>query len=117
MFFLCLAGWTLTRLQYASNVLLPEATYQVLLWRYGERQSIGPLSEEEENALHEKGHQLAHQVDFVKSLERLRELKLKSLNSKRGAKESPAVQQQQQQQQQPISSNPGGTRSRPKLVQ
>lgn len=61
--------------KYASNVLLPEATYQLLLWRNGERTSFEILADAEESRLHEKGFQLAHQVDFVKSIERLRELK------------------------------------------
>jgi len=94
---------------YASNVLLPEATYQLLLWRSGERRSHEPLSETEERRLHERGQHLAHQVDFVKSIERLREIKIKALNGKI-AKEGSALQPK------PPPEALGGTRSRPKLT-
>ncbi|KLO07330.1 hypothetical protein SCHPADRAFT_653409 [Schizopora paradoxa] len=67
---------------YASNVLLPEATYQLLLWRNGERTSFEILNDAEETRLHEKGYQLAHQVDFVKTIERIRELKRRSVFGK-----------------------------------
>ncbi len=46
--------------------------------RTGERNSLEPLSEVEESRLHDRGHQLAQQVDIVKSIERLRELKRKN---------------------------------------
>ncbi len=95
--------------QYASNVLLPEATYQLLLWRTGERNSLEPLSEVEESRLHDRGHQLAQQVDIVKSIERLRELKRKMIFGK-AANESSTPQKQL-----PTGAL-GGTRSRPKLT-
>jgi len=94
---------------YASNVLLPEATYQLLLWRTGERNSLEPLSEAEESRLHDRGHQLAQQVDIVKSIERLRELKRKMIFGK-AANESSTPQKQL-----PAGAL-GGTRSRPKLT-
>jgi hypothetical protein len=88
----------LQHFQYCSNVLLPEAIMQLLLWRSGERKSLDLLSPEEEHRMHEIAAVKAQETDWVHDVMRLRDATLRS--QKRAA---PAT----------AKDAPTGTRSRP----
>lgn len=51
--------------QYCTNVLLPEATLQLLLWRSGLRQSRELLSPSEEEELHSLAEEKSKEIDWV----------------------------------------------------
>ncbi|KAF5373738.1 hypothetical protein D9758_000910 [Tetrapyrgos nigripes] len=87
---------TLEKLGYCTDVLLPETVIQLLLWRNGKRTSIELLSDEEENALHERGLELARETDWVFDIMRMR-----AMHEKRLAK----AEMKQQQLQQSTSSS------------
>lgn len=67
--------------QYCTDVLLPEAIMQILLWRCGHRRSLEMLSDEEEQNLHDTGTQLIRETDWVHDLMRLRESRIRQLES------------------------------------
>ncbi|KIK57727.1 hypothetical protein GYMLUDRAFT_45897 [Collybiopsis luxurians FD-317 M1] len=67
------------KITYCLNVLLPEAVFQLLLWRNGHRTSIELLSEAEEVELHEKAEKLAEETDWVFDIVRLRETKIRQM--------------------------------------
>ena len=64
--------------QYCSNVLLPEAILQLLLWRSGERQSLDLLPPEEETRLHQLAQLKSHETDWVRDVMRLREVTVRA---------------------------------------
>ncbi|KAJ4487862.1 hypothetical protein J3R30DRAFT_3279495 [Lentinula aciculospora] len=70
---------SLEKLSYCLNVLLPEAVFQLLLWRNGHRTSIELLSDFEEADLQEKAKKLAEETDWVFDIVRLREIKVRQL--------------------------------------
>ncbi|TDL24901.1 hypothetical protein BD410DRAFT_785631 [Rickenella mellea] len=61
------------KIEYAMNILLPEAIIQILLWRSGERESIELLPLDEEKRLHDIGNERAHAVDHRREVYRLRQ--------------------------------------------
>ncbi|EPQ57786.1 hypothetical protein GLOTRDRAFT_136657 [Gloeophyllum trabeum ATCC 11539] len=87
------------KVEYCSNVLLPEAIIQLLLWRWEKRTTLEPLEDsEEETRLYKVGLEKAEETDWVHDVLRLREAKSKRL------KKAP----------QSNGNNTGGTRSRPR---
>lgn len=54
--------------QYCTNVLLPEAILQLLLWRSGLRKSLELLSPSEEEELHSRAEEKAIEVDWVRQI-------------------------------------------------
>lgn len=63
------ARWTQ---QYCTNVLKPEACYQLLLWQKGERITLEVQADAEELRLHERALVLAEQMDIVLAVTQLR---------------------------------------------
>ena len=95
--------------QYCTNILVPEAILQILLWRSGNRSSMTVFTAEEEGRLHHIGSVLIQQSsDWIGDLLRQRDVlggkgRLKVRNREGGRlKQTSAV-------------DGGGTRSRPKL--
>ena len=64
---------TTTSVQYCNNVLLQEAIFQMLLWRTGQRTSLGLLSPEEERRLHAIGVKESEKSNWVHDVIRLRQ--------------------------------------------
>lgn len=61
--------------QYCTNILVPEAILQILLWRSGNRSSITVCSVEEEERLHHIGSILVQQSsDWIGDLLRQRDV-------------------------------------------
>lgn len=61
--------------QYCTNILVPEAILQILLWRNGNRSSIAVCSVEEEERLHCIGSALVQQSsDWIGDLIRQRDV-------------------------------------------
>ena len=93
--------------QYCTNILVPEAIIQVLLWRSGNRGTTAVCSVEEEQRLHHIGMVLVQQSsDWIGDLLRQRDVLGGGFKAgKRGGERlklaSPTVD--------------GGTRLRPKL--
>lgn len=71
-------------IKYCTDVLLPEAIIQLLLWRSGERTNLYPVSDEEEDRLYEIGRSKTEYIDFVLSILQLREKKIKALKARSG---------------------------------
>ncbi|TFK46632.1 hypothetical protein OE88DRAFT_1687381 [Heliocybe sulcata] len=94
------------KVEYCSNVLLPEATVQLMLWRWEKRSTLEPEDAEEEANLHRLGLEKAEETDWVHDVLRLRQAKEKSRLNKAGSAHPPK------------SSSKGlwGTRSRPRNV-
>ncbi|KAF8077597.1 hypothetical protein FPV67DRAFT_2425 [Lyophyllum atratum] len=60
------------KVDYCTNVLLPEVVLQVLLWRGGHRTSVELLTDAEEETLHLKGQALLKESDWVNDILRVR---------------------------------------------
>jgi hypothetical protein len=61
--------------QYCTNILVPEAILQILLWRSGNRSSTTVCSSEEEERLHHIGSVLIQQSsDWIGDLLRQRDV-------------------------------------------
>ena len=94
--------------QYCTNIIVPEAILQILLWRSGDRTSTSVCSAEEEERMHHIGAVLVQQSsDWIGDLLRQRDVlggrgRLKA-DSRGNAKLKHA------------STVDGGTRLRPKL--
>ncbi|TFK72767.1 hypothetical protein BDN72DRAFT_876324 [Pluteus cervinus] len=69
----------LEKLGYCTDVLLPEAVIQILLWRSGNRKTMELLSDDEEQTMHDKGTELSKETDWVHDVVRLRESKKRRL--------------------------------------
>ncbi|KAF4614924.1 hypothetical protein D9613_002583 [Agrocybe pediades] len=76
------------KINYCSDILLPEAIRQILLWRFEERKTAALLSSDEEQELFEKGEALLQERDWVRDLMRLRGLQ-SSLTKNRNTPKSP----------------------------
>ncbi|KAF5377048.1 hypothetical protein D9757_007700 [Collybiopsis confluens] len=72
------------KITYCLNVLLPEAVLQLLLWRNRHRTSVELLSDTAEADLHATAERLARETDWVFDVVRLREVKVRQMNSKKG---------------------------------
>ncbi|THU81503.1 hypothetical protein K435DRAFT_472040 [Dendrothele bispora CBS 962.96] len=70
---------TLEKIGYCTDVLLPVAVLQILLWRNGDRTSIELLSDNEEKELHELGSKLVKETDWVFDIMRMRSMHEKRL--------------------------------------
>ncbi|KZT23955.1 hypothetical protein NEOLEDRAFT_1179704 [Neolentinus lepideus HHB14362 ss-1] len=95
------------RVEYCSNVLLPEAIIQLMLWRWEKRSTLEPEDSNEEVNLHKLGFEKAEETDWVHDILRLRQAKSKSRLKKASMVHTPK------------SSSKGGsrgTRSRPGKV-
>ena len=93
-------------IQYCQNILLHEAVLQLLLWRSGERTSLGLLTNAEEQRLHDVAFAKSNESDWVHEILRLRQAAEGKMlpwshNDKSKAPAAP-----------PASA--GGTRTRPK---
>jgi hypothetical protein len=66
------AEFLISNLQYCTNILVPEAVIQILLWRAGKRTTVAVASDEEEEGLHKQGLELAHKLDWVNEIMQLR---------------------------------------------
>jgi len=66
------------RVEYCSNVLLPEAIIQLMLWRWEKRSTLEPEDSNEEVNLHKLGFEKAEETDWVHDVLRLRQAKSKS---------------------------------------
>ena len=94
--------------QYCTNILVPEAILQILLWRNGDRSSATVCSAEEEERLHRIGSILVQQSsDWIGDLLRQRDVlggggRLRVDKGGKGGLK-------------PASTVDGGTRLRPKL--
>ncbi|KAH9917457.1 uncharacterized protein B0H18DRAFT_1034780 [Fomitopsis serialis] len=64
---------TIDQITYCQNILLHEAVLQLLLWRSGERSSVGLLIEEEERRLHDIAFEKANESDWVHEIIRLKQ--------------------------------------------
>ena len=94
--------------QYCTNILVPEAILQILLWRNGDRSSTAVCSVEEEKRLHRTGLALIQQnSDWIGDLLRQRDVLGGGgrLKVDKGGKE----------RLKPASTVDSGTRLRPKL--
>jgi hypothetical protein len=94
--------------QYCTNILVPEAILQILLWRHGDRSSVAVCSVEEEERLHRTGSVLVQQSsDWIGDLLRQRDVLGGGgrLKVDKGGKERLGH----------ASTVDGGTRLRPKL--
>ena len=94
--------------QYCTNILVPEAILQILLWRSGERSTTAVCSVEEEERLHHIGLVLVQQnPDWIGDLLRQRDVLggRGRLNVGKGGNE----------RLKPASTVDGGTRLRQKL--
>jgi len=60
------------KLDYCTNILVPEAVIQILLWRAEKRSTTTVSSDEEEERLHEIGLGLVHTIDWVNEIMQLR---------------------------------------------
>ena len=60
-------------MQYCNNVLLQEAILQLLLWRTGHRRTIGLLSPNEEQRLHDIAMKEGEKTNWVHDIIRLRQ--------------------------------------------
>ncbi|THH08324.1 hypothetical protein EW145_g2783 [Phellinidium pouzarii] len=87
------------KINYCTEVLLGEAVIQLLLWRSGKRHDVHPLTDSEEERLHESGLVMANDFDFVHSILALREKREKSIRAKQPLKPQNSAK---------------GTRSRPR---
>ncbi|KAE9409625.1 hypothetical protein BT96DRAFT_984682 [Gymnopus androsaceus JB14] len=76
----------LEKISYCATVLLPEAVFQLLLWRNGHRTCVELLSDVEEAELHTKAEALAQETDWVFDVVRLRETKVQHLKKQAGKK-------------------------------
>ncbi|TFK30246.1 hypothetical protein FA15DRAFT_663629 [Coprinopsis marcescibilis] len=65
------------KLDFCTNILLPETIRQVLLWRNGDRKSFELMSDEEEQQLYDRGQVYVDQRDWVCDVIRLRDRKNK----------------------------------------
>lgn len=95
--------------QYCTNILVPEAILQILLWRNGDRSSATVCSVEEEERLHRVGSVLVQQSsDWIGDLLRQRDVLggREMLKVDKGGNGRPLK---------PASTIDGGTRLRPKL--
>ena len=61
-------------MKYCTNILLPEAVRQVLLWRNGSRTSVDLLPPAEEEDLYEEGARLLAETDWVNDVVRYRKM-------------------------------------------
>ena len=61
-------------MKYCTNILLPEAVRQVLLWRNGSRTSVALLPPAEEEDLYEEGGRLLAETDWVNDVVRYRKM-------------------------------------------
>ncbi|KAI0726694.1 hypothetical protein C8Q72DRAFT_844935 [Fomitopsis betulina] len=61
------------RITYCQNILLHEAVLQLLLWRSGERTSLGLLGKAEEQRLHDIAFEMSNESDWVHEILRLRQ--------------------------------------------
>ncbi|KAF9644296.1 hypothetical protein BDM02DRAFT_3122124 [Thelephora ganbajun] len=96
------------KLDYCTNILVPEAILQILLWRSGDRGSTAVCSVEEEERLHHIGSVLTQQSsDWIGDLLRQRDVLggRGKLKMGKGEDEGPK----------PISMVEGGTRLRRKI--
>jgi hypothetical protein len=59
-------------IQYCTNILVPEAVFQILLWRAGTRTTLEVLSDKEEEELHKAGVELSLQSDWVNEVMQMR---------------------------------------------
>jgi len=96
------------KLDYCTNILVPEAVLQILLWRNGDRNSTAVCSVEEEERLHHVGSALVQQSsDWIGDLLRQRDVL--------GGREGLKVNRGGNRKLKPASTIDGGTRLRPKL--
>jgi len=94
--------------QYCTNILVPEAILQILLWRNGDRSSTAICSVDEEQRLHQIGLVLVQQSsDWIGDLLRQRDVL--------GGRGRFKVDKGGNERLKPTSTGDGGTRSRPKL--
>lgn len=94
--------------QYCTNILVPEAILQILLWRSGNRSSITVCSVEEEEQLHHIGSVLIQQSsDWIGDLLRQRDVL--------GGKGRLKVSKGENEKLKHTLTVDNGTRSRPKL--
>ncbi|EPS96859.1 hypothetical protein FOMPIDRAFT_85458 [Fomitopsis schrenkii] len=61
------------QITYCQNILLHEAVLQLLLWRSGERTSLGLLTKAEEQRLHDVAFEMSNESDWVHEILRLRQ--------------------------------------------
>lgn len=60
------------KLDYCTNILVPEAVFQILLWRAGTRTAMEVLSKQDEEDLHKAGVELSLQADWVNAVMQMR---------------------------------------------
>ena len=97
-------------------MLLPEAKIQILLWRDGLRTTKEPLSDQEEEALHEKGTKLLEKKYWVWELLRLKQFAERELQRQNEAKRSIASPVKTKDKSGSVSAPMGGSRSRPRTI-
>ncbi|OSD08458.1 hypothetical protein PYCCODRAFT_1448687 [Trametes coccinea BRFM310] len=61
------------KITYCNNVLLQEAILQLLLWRTGQRKTLGLLSPEEEQRLHDVALEEGEKTNWVHDILRMRQ--------------------------------------------
>ncbi|KAA1469248.1 hypothetical protein DENSPDRAFT_927988 [Dentipellis sp. KUC8613] len=109
----CEAFEALSAIEKIEAVLLHETILQVLLWRFGKRNSLQLFESEEEERLRRVAVELSEERDWVPTVMNLRRVKVKMLEAKKalnshGTPRAPGSSQAQ------APASTGGTRSRPR---
>jgi hypothetical protein len=97
-------------------VLLPEAKIQILLWRDGLRTTKEPLSDQEEEALHEKGTKLLEKKYWVWELLRLKQFAERKLQRQNEMKRSITSPLKAKDKAGSATAPVGGSRTRPRTI-